>query len=676
MGRNIFLLITAVICIKSVFGQKGIVEKYKPIFAKFDSLNAKKILILILLVLKVENVLGQSDEIIDSLRNEMKKRPDDFAIQFIFYQKEAENSIDLMPDTLLKYSKKGLLLAQKLNNIEKQMIFYRFISIAESSKGNYFLAKDIVNKGIKLYNSVDQDEVLCDLYHNLGVINYKLQDYESSIYAYNKSKDIALKQRYDLSYVKTNISMASLYVDLKKFNDAIKISNENIKWINLNIPKDKLLLGKAYQNLGFAYWRMGNLDSAMVNINKAYSIHKSINYFNGLINEVGTFAQYNYDKKNYLNAIKYLKESLIYIHKIGLVEGQYRSYFSLVDNYIKMNDLKSAKTYSDSLIMLSEKKNILDINRAKFESLSKLNFAQKNYKLAYIYLQKKDSVLYKIRKSEFIKSAQEFDTKYKTAEKELKIKQQQLQLSAEKNRRNLIFSGFLFLLSVAGVGFYYFKNREKRNALISQNNLLELQLNLNKMEMQNLNQQLNPHEIKNLLFGIAPEIITKAPEAYNQMTNLFNIIKSSLNNEITDTIENQLQQIEAFLQLTKNNISVPFSYQINNSITQTDSKQLPRLMLKNMVENAVKHGIKNNPKGGNIQVELSLKSDFYHITIADNGIANTIFPSTDTGIGLSTYQRLFAILNKKNKHQASLQISSNEQGTFVHIQVPTQYDYN
>ena len=53
-------------------------------------------------------------------------------------------------------------------------------------------------------------------------------------------------------------------------------------------------------------------------------------------------------------------------------------------------------------------------------------------------------------------------------------------------------------------------------------------MNLDQMELQSLNKQLDPHEIKNLLANISPEIQEKAPEAYRKMLKLFNITKAAL----------------------------------------------------------------------------------------------------------------------------------------------------
>ena len=105
--------------------------------------------------------------------------------------------------------------------------------------------------------------------------------------------------------------------------------------------------------------------------------------------------------------------------------------------------------------------------------------------------------------------------------------------------------------------------------LQSQNTLLGLQQNLNAMQLDNLNKQLDPHEIKNILANISPEIQRNAPEAYNKMTKLLNLTRASLSsNSITDSIENQLQQIEDYLSLEKTVLPVPLHYTIKNKVAR------------------------------------------------------------------------------------------------------------
>ena len=114
---------------------------------------------------------------------------------------------------------------------------------------------------------------------------------------------------------------------------------------------------------------------------------------------------------------------------------------------------------------------------------------------------------------------------------------------------------------------------------------------------------------------------------------------------------------------------------LENKIQQKDL-QIPRLMLKNLVENAVKHGIKGKENGGTIKIELFEKNHFIYITVDDTGRGRKQAISSDSGIGTSTYQKLFSTLNHKNKDNATFEITDKEQGTKVEVRIPKGYQYS
>lgn len=195
------------------------------------------------------------------------------------------------------------------------------------------------------------------------------------------------------------------------------------------------------------------------------------------------------------------------------------------------------------------------------------------------------------------------------------------------------------------------------------------------MELSNLNKQLDPHEIKNLLASISPEIQENAPNAYRKMLKLLNITKASLNNSsMTESIKNQVQQVKDYLSLKKQTLSVPFEYTIENNIDD-DSVAIPRLILKNLAENAVKHGIKTNIDGGTIKISINEENQFFSFIVDDTGKGRNPDTLSDSGIGTSTYQNLFEILNKKNADSTSFEIIDKTQGTRVEIRIPKNYKY-
>lgn len=269
----------------------------------------------------------------------------------------------------------------------------------------------------------------------------------------------------------------------------------------------------------------------------------------------------------------------------------------------------------------------------------------------------------------------DLETKYRTAEKETALQRKELEL-AQSNNRILLVSGItLVLLGGGASGIWFMRNRQRRKELEHANLILELQHNLDATELANLNSQLNPHEIKNLITSIAPELIATAPEAYKTMIKLFNVTRASLSNKLTEPLPVQLQQIDNFLYLQQIISPYQWGFEIENEAGDLDV-ELPRLLLKNMVENAVKHGMKSVRENGMIRVVVSADNTYLRVRIKDNGVGLTAEKDMHgTGIGFSTYQKLFGFLNTRNDLKASLELRRIDRWTRTEISIPLNYQY-
>jgi LytS/YehU family sensor histidine kinase len=270
----------------------------------------------------------------------------------------------------------------------------------------------------------------------------------------------------------------------------------------------------------------------------------------------------------------------------------------------------------------------------------------------------------------------DLETKYRTAEKEAEIQRKELDLIKSKNKTLTITAVAILIFSTGTFGLWTMRNRQKKRESIYTKKVFELQHNLQATELSNLNNQLNPHEVKNMISSIAPELLSKAPETYKKMIRLLNVTRASLTQELTESLAVQIQQVEDFMLLQQSISPISWTY-----TTHVKSKklevQLPRLLLKNMAENSIKHGIKKNKEKGEIQLYIDTIDDCTKIVLNDNGPEwePDHLGNERKGIGVSTYQQLFKLLNSHNKQPASLSISRNNGLTTVEILVPLDYKY-
>ena len=380
-----------------------------------------------------------------------------------------------------------------------------------------------------------------------------------------------------------------------------------------------------------------------------------------------------YEMKNYSKALTYLDSSFALDTKNG------DEYYLLCDYKERGKILYEMGRFQESKESLSKAKNLFanqtdlimehEVYKYYLKSSTKLLDEGLHRDLNH-YIGLKDSLF----QSDMNANILDYTTKYKTVEKESQIKSQQLTIQNEKNNRNLALGGIGFLILIGGGFWYYIRNKQNQKDIENKFSLLTLQQELQSKEIHSLNQQLPTHDLKNLIASFSTEIKEKAPESYNRMNKMLKLTLASLKSDsLLVSIEDQLAQIEAYLYLEKTMFKDRLNYQIDNQL-KTDIL-IPRLLLKNLVENAIKHGIKPKENGGEILVELKEIENYYFIRIMDSGEGKVIELTSDTGIGTSTYRRLFDILNQKNKEKASFEIIPLQNSTEVKVLIPKGYKY-
>lgn len=653
---------------------------------------------------------GQNKKI-DSLKNELTKEPKNVKVLL-----ELSKEFDVVDSKkAIEFSKQAIRYSK--NNDKQLAESYYSLGV------NYFMSNNnkdaLANYNLALELSKKNNDLKCSIYTDISNVYSQKRDTKTALLYLDKAQEI-IKNETEIEDIlrkkmRLHLLKASLYEDLNNFEFAFDNANEAFKLsIKLKDKKRQLrilntianiydskgerkkaieiyldIISKIednidtkqnisvwFYNLASTYLKIDDLDNAKEYLNKASQIliefpEDKMQAFISVAN-----AQiFLLEKKYSLGLLALNKAEKLF--RLNEIEGRISDcYYWKSKIYIEKKDFKRAEENILAALKIYKSFDLKNEQKDCYEILSEIKVKQLDYENALFYYKKHKEINDSIYGEQKISAISSAEIKYETELKEAKIKQQQLELQKEKMNKYLAFGiiGLLFLISISG--FWVFKNKQKQNNLQTQNTLLSLQQNLNNMELQNLNQQLDPHEIKNLLASISPEIQEKAPDSYKKMLKLFNITKASLNsNSITESIENQVQQVDDFLSLEINTILVPLEYEIVND-TKDSTIQIPRLMLKNLIENAVKHGIKGNDKGGKIKVELQEKDNFILIAIDDTGKGRGHNVFIDNGIGISTYQKLFTTLNKINKEKATFEIIDKQQGTIVEVKIPIDYKYS
>ncbi len=196
-----------------------------------------------------------------------------------------------------------------------------------------------------------------------------------------------------------------------------------------------------------------------------------------------------------------------------------------------------------------------------------------------------------------------------------------------------------------GVIYFLWHFMEKTRS--AQMDKLRLEATVKELELKTIKSQLNPHFIFNALNSIRALIDENPGRARTAITELSNILRSSMQAEKAETVtlHNEIGIVKDYLALENIRFEERLRTQFDIGLETLDLP-VPPLMLQTLVENAIKHGISKAVKGGLIHISSRVLGSDYEITIRNTGNLGN-FPARD-GFGLqSTRQRLDLLFGGK-----------------------------
>lgn len=147
-----------------------------------------------------------------------------------------------------------------------------------------------------------------------------------------------------------------------------------------------------------------------------------------------------------------------------------------------------------------------------------------------------------------------------------------------------------------------------------------------EVEMMALRSQMNPHFIFNSLNSVRYFILSDQKEkAKDYLSKFSKLLRTILNyskeNTISLTQELEASKLYLDVELGRSESNFNYSLEIDENI-ETDSIQIPPLLLQPFIENGIIHGLRNSEKEEKtLQIKVSQTSEsVLEISIIDNGI--------------------------------------------------------
>jgi two-component system LytT family sensor kinase len=166
--------------------------------------------------------------------------------------------------------------------------------------------------------------------------------------------------------------------------------------------------------------------------------------------------------------------------------------------------------------------------------------------------------------------------------------------------------------------YHYIENSRKQ-----QLDTLKLEALVKELELKTIKAHINPHFIFNALNSIRALIDENPVRARTAITELSNILRSSMQAEKLETVtfEKELNIVKDYLALE--HIRFEDRLQVEYDIDEdTLDQPIPPMMLQTLVENAIKHGISHQVDGGKVKIISDFKDDFHELVILNTGGLN------------------------------------------------------
>jgi two-component system LytT family sensor kinase len=182
----------------------------------------------------------------------------------------------------------------------------------------------------------------------------------------------------------------------------------------------------------------------------------------------------------------------------------------------------------------------------------------------------------------------------------------------------------------------------------------EAQREAQRMELQMLRAQLDPHFLFNSLNGIAAEIRPHPEAAVEMVGELSDYLRYSLDHrkQPISRLATELGAMESYLRIERARFGDRLHFTVE-APEHARMRLVPSFLLQPLVENAVKHGLDRSAGTLDIDLHARVEGSLLEITVSNSGSIVPADPSRE-GLGLETLRRRLD-LHYPQKHRFTLE---------------------
>lgn len=459
--------------------------------------------------------------------------------------KDYRRTYENQTDSALIYIKKANVIASK-NNDENWMAKTNYgLGYCYYLKGQDSISLSYMQKAINYAEKSNNDDVLSKAYNQKGLFYSYKNEYKKALELFHKSLKIS-KNNNQLT--DNTVSVLSNIADIHIWQqDTITGLNYYYKAKSIGEKNNSIRLNSVYNNLGTLYV-INKKDSALFYFYKSLKKDEENNNLYGQINTniniANTYLNFN-SLKDYPEALHKLKKASDLANQLNNSESLFFSNFFLGSYYEKVerNNEKAESYYKESLKLI-KKGYKSEYTVQLYKSLSRVARKLGDYKTAYEYQVKfqtlQDSVFSVEKNKQFHEIQTKFDVQQKNSSIQLLNKENEIQ----SKQKLLIFISASVLVLFFMIIAYIYKKEAKSQKVIRKQDLLLFQ-----KERETTKHQKKLSEIKYLIAGQNKERSRLSKELHDGIGSSVAAIKMNLamlnQNDIKNSkLDLQIEQLD------------------------------------------------------------------------------------------------------------------------------------
>jgi signal transduction histidine kinase len=637
----------------------------------------RKYLALLFFVVSYFYSSAQGDRVIDSMLQVLKTTKED-TNKVILLLNIGEQYERVAPETSKQYYHQSLQLSQKIGYKPGEIKFASYYTAVLNMQGRFDSSLLLNKKALVLAKQMKEELSIAKTTINTANSFHMISKEDSAIYYYMQALPILdkLGNKRMLGIAYSNLQ--NIYTELTQYQKAIEYGKKGLEIFD-NEVEDPLNQSYCLTNLGIVYSSLKRLDSAEIYFTEALQIsrHISDQYAESAI--LLDLGDIHYKLGRLEEARKTFDKAYLIAKEMDLAETQAIALKGIAMYNLEKKNFPLARMYADSALIIALKNDSRKQTLKLYNLLADISYASQDFRAAHQFEEKEDALRDSINADNLLELSTEFETKYETEKKEIKILLQQNQLKQK--------STFIYFLSAGVIAIYRnYRNRQK--------------LQQAKIEELETEKQLTATEA--VLKGEEQERTRLAKDLHDGLGGMLSGIKFSLSNMKENLImtPGNAQAFERSIDMLDSSIremrrvahsmmpEVLMKYGLDTAVkeycneigrsgvlrinyqsvgmTGVNPEQITAVtvyrIVQELVNNSIKHAAAKNVL---VQLHFSPKEKQLAITVEDDGKGfDTTLLKQSTGIGWSNIQNRVEFLKGKLDVNSSI-----GKGTSVLIEI-------